>query len=531
MYSNKENINILTALLVAYGVKNVVVCPGSRNAPLVHNFNECPDITCHPVTDERSAAFVALGIRLRTGECVAVCVTSGSALLNTLPGVAEASYQKQGIIVISADRPAEWIGQLDGQTMPQPGALGSFVAKSVNLPECKDDNERWHCRRLVCEAMIEHLWSSASVHINVPISEPLFEFSTPELPIVHAIETVAGDNEHDLAELLNKMTKAERPMIVIGQTARDAINDTTIKELRRNIVVLAEPLSADDPSPSLDDVFTEMGTDNGAYKPDFVLFIGSTTISKRLRLFLRSLDDDCVVVMQNSIPVLEDLTRHARYVLVCEPEHVLTKLTGMFDGNASEFFKHWNELLQTVGEKNASSIPATLEAKAVKAFEALMEKGNTVFYANSTAVRLAARYADHYVFCNRGLNGIEGSLSTAVGASLVTDENVYCVIGDLSFFYDQNALWNQHLRGNLRILLLNNNRGEIFSTLPGLSDSPARDYLVMGAHKNTAVGACHQYGLSRKMVSKAAELPAAIKWLVESKSNCPLLLEVMVVKS
>ncbi len=126
MFSSKENINILTSLLIDYGVEHIVVCPGSRNAPIVHNFNEVAGFTCHPVTDERSAAFVAMGIAQQTGGIVAVCVTSGSALLNTLPGAAEASYQNKGIVIISADRPQAWIGQLDGQTMPQPGALHSL---------------------------------------------------------------------------------------------------------------------------------------------------------------------------------------------------------------------------------------------------------------------------------------------------------------------------------------------------------------------------------------------------------------------
>ena len=172
MYSNKDNVNILTALLVKHGVEHVVVCPGSRNAPLVHNFAECPDIECHLVTDERSAAFVALGMRQMLHKPVAVCVTSGTALLNTLPAVAESSYQKQGIIIISADRPQQWIGQLDGQTLPQHGALGSFVSKSVTLPEPKNDDELWYCNRLVCEALMEVCSPSAkSVHINVPITE------------------------------------------------------------------------------------------------------------------------------------------------------------------------------------------------------------------------------------------------------------------------------------------------------------------------------------------------------------------------
>ena len=134
MYSSKENINILTSLLIDYGVEHIVVCPGSRNAPIVHNFNESPKFICHPVTDERSAGFYALGMTQRLGEPVAVCVTSGTALLNLAPAVAETYYQKQPLVVVSADRPAAWIDQLDGQTLPQPDALGRFVRKAVSLP-------------------------------------------------------------------------------------------------------------------------------------------------------------------------------------------------------------------------------------------------------------------------------------------------------------------------------------------------------------------------------------------------------------
>ena len=135
MYSNKEQVNILTALLVAHGVRHAVVCPGSRNSPIVHNLNECPDIACYPVTDERSAGFYALGMSQARRQPVVVCVTSGTALLNLAPAVAEAYYQHIPIVVISADRPAAWIDQLDGQTMPQPDALGRFVRKAVSLPE------------------------------------------------------------------------------------------------------------------------------------------------------------------------------------------------------------------------------------------------------------------------------------------------------------------------------------------------------------------------------------------------------------
>ena len=133
MYSDKTNVNILTALLLAHGIRHAVVCPGSRNAPIVHNLSQCPDIVCHPVTDERSAAFYALGMTQMLKQPVVVCVTSGTALLNVAPAVAEAYYQHRPLIVVSADRPQAWIDQLDGQTLPQADALGRFVCKAVTV--------------------------------------------------------------------------------------------------------------------------------------------------------------------------------------------------------------------------------------------------------------------------------------------------------------------------------------------------------------------------------------------------------------
>ena len=524
MFSSKENINILTSLLIDYGVEHIVVCPGSRNAPIVHNFNESPNFICHPVTDERSAAFVALGIANQTGEMVAVCVTSGSALLNTLPGAAEASYQNRGIIVISADRPQAWIGQLDGQTMPQPNALGSFVEKSVNLPECKDNIEKWHCQRLVCEAILTLMTTKRSVHINVPITEPLFDFTTKELPELQGIFPLRWSDETERNYFLDMLSRSQRPMIVIGQSQRFEIPNNAISKLRQGITILAEPLSSDDPSPSLDDTFVKIGSNTEEYKPDFLLYIGSTTISKRLRQFMRTLDN-CTIVMLNEQMQIEDITQHASYILQGSVTTVLEDLSSILQLEKNAFGMNWDSLLSSVRE-DAKKQPVKITEQAVQELEKHMTKESDVYYANSTAIRLAARHANHFVFCNRGLNGIEGSLSTAVGASLVSEGNVYCVIGDLSFFYDQNALWNMHLKPNLRILLLNNGGGQIFKQLPGLEKSPARDEYVMASHHTTAVGACHQYGISRKAVSKAEDISKAIDWLTEEGGNAPRLVEV-----
>ena len=426
MYSNKENVNILTALLVAHGIRHAVVCPGSRNAPIVHNLNECPDITCHPVTDERSAGFYALGMTQMLQQPVVVCVTSGTALLNVVPAVAEAYYQHRPLVVVSADRPAAWIDQLDGQTLPQPDALGRFVCKAVTLPEPHDVTERWHCNRLVNEALLK---KDGPVHINVPISEPLFDFTTEALPEERCIEWQQADlSSIMLNHIAHMFRQAERPMLICGQ-----------------------PMN-----PGMDEAVCMIGDDE-RYVPDFVLYTGGSIVSKRLKHFLRKAKQTWIV---NPTGEVNDTFMNLTNVIQGDGEMVADYIRFMLEQEPHPFVQLWQELLQRVQQHALQFEPTFSNMAAVKYFEQQAAPGYR-HYANSTAIRLANIYAHESVFCNRGVNGIEGSLSTAAGFSLVADRRVYCITGDLSFFYDQNALWNSELDGRLRILLLNNGRGGI----------------------------------------------------------------------
>ena len=192
------------------------------------------------------------------------------------------------------------------------------------------------------------------------------------------------------------------------------------------------------------------------------------------------------------------------------------------------FVQKWQMLLGEIAQKVSAYEPAYSQMAAVKYFEQHVHAASSaIHYANSTAIRLANIFARHSVYCNRGVNGIEGSLSTAAGYSCVTDHLVFCVIGDLSFFYDQNALWNQNLRGNLRILLLNNGKGGIFHMLPGLGESPARDRLVAAEHDTRAEGICHQHHVDYRKAEDMQQMQMGIDWLLQTESNRPLLLEVM----
>ena len=545
MYSNKENVNILTSLLLEYGVSDAVVCPGSRNAPIVHNLSVCEAIRCRPVTDERSAAFYALGLAIATRRPTVVCVTSGSALLNVTPAVAEAAYQHVPLVVISADRPQQWIDQLDGQTIPQPDALGRFVRKAVQLPEPHNDEERWLCRRLVNEAM--HLATcrlGAPVHINVPISEPLFEFNIEQLPQLSRFNNIKRAVFKDASmDMPDAFHDATRPMIVIGQLAHGTISHETIRSLSEKYVVMSEPLS----NPSymtihFDEAIRYIVSDNSsinddeddktAYYPDYVVYVGDTLVSKPARRFLRNAKAPSCLITPDAADIHDPLMTLTD-IVECDTVSINALLASLCDAPDTDercrFHDRWQSFLDACAAHADAYAPEYSQMATVKYFEeqlADLDIDICVHYANSSAVRLACIYAQHYVWCNRGVNGIEGSLSTAAGFSLATHDMTVCVIGDLSFFYDQNALWNSNLRGNLRIILLNNRGGGIFRQLPGLSDSPAADDLVMASHENTAQGICTQNDIGYMSAKNMDEMQIGIVTLLTRESERPMLLEV-----
>lgn len=551
-YSDKENVNILTTLLVAHGVKHAVVCPGSRNAPIVHNLNECPNITCHPVTDERSAGFYALGMAQILSHPVVVCVTSGTALLNLLPATAEAYYQHVPLVVISADRPAMWIDQQDGQTLPQLDALGRFVSKAISLPEPSTDDERWYCNRLVNEALLccqRH--GGSPVHLNVPISEPLFTFNMPALPTERVIKQVAATTDvAHCQSFLADVQSAKRPMIVVGQLSNKEARRMALQlcELSADVVVVYECLgmtchedaprypdsSAEGLSPlHIDKVLVHMQQVE-QYQPDVVVYLGGTLVSKRLKAFLRQ-SPAAKTWIVNEQGAIYDTFQNLTGVIEGAPYDVLEVILRYVRGEKekqrqpfeSGFRSKWTTLIQQVQAQNERFHPPYSSFLAVKRFfETANHKYRYVLHAaNSMSVRLVNYFASDYVFCNRGVNGIDGSLSTAAGCSLVTTQNVYCVIGDLSFFYDQNALWHS-LGGNFRVLLLNNGGGVIFQSLPGLKDSTAHQTLVSAQHYTTACGICQQNNVAYLSAHDEIELENNMNRFVNDNFDRPVVFEV-----
>lgn len=543
VYSDKENINILTSLLVSYGVRHIVVCPGSRNAPLVHNFDVSPDITTHAVTDERSAAFFALGLRLRLRQPVAVCVTSGSALLNTMPGAAEATYQHEGIIIISADRPQAWIGQLDGQTMPQHGALGTFASPSVSLPEPHNDTECWLCRRLICEAMIANTCPPfPSVHINVPVSEPLFGFSTPCLPEIPPVGIADLDDQNG-RETLRRILKGKRRLMVISGQTYDDTAAGFLMDKASGCVFVAEWLSPYGRVRHIDEILrTTCAEELDNMRPDCIVYIGGHTVSKRLRHYMRSLDSRTMFITVSDDGMLHDVSQHTTLVVKATAGDFMRMIcNGAICPDADmDFVRRWHDMDNMAARRISASCPPYSQMLAIRRLEENIDNSkDIVCYANSLSVRAGMMYASAYRYCNRGLNGIEGTLSMAAGmaagakeegmtaGNMTAAQNVYCVIGDLSFFYDSNALWIQELAGNMRIMLINNQRGAIFGMLPGLDRSPAHKPLIAAGHNATAEGICSQYGMEYYRATDTPSLEEGIRLLTSGVHDRPVVLEVL----
>ncbi len=484
--------------MLAHDIKEIVICPGSRNMPLAQSFASLNEFHCHPVTDERSAGFVAIGLAVALDKPVAVCVTSGSALLNLTSAVSEAYYQQVPLLVISADRPEAWIGQLDGQTLPQANVFGKLIRKSVSLPEPKVDSDHWYCNRLINEALLElHHHAKGPVHINVPISEPFFNCSASSLPNERVIRRNQLYTE--------RWRTFQRPIVIIGQMTFSEAQ--AIKENLKNIQcpVFCECLSNvinKEYIEEFDIILNYFIQDNEVakeLKPDLVVYIGGHIVSKRFKKWIRQVRPEvwridplgeCSDTFQNVTNIIElQAIDFLKSLHKCK-EHLSYK----------QVWTSYNEKARNT--LNSISLPFS-SLYIIQLLSKQHSHFQNIILANSSTIRYAQLFLNgegeiqSKIFCNRGVNGIDGSMSAAVGIALAhPKELTLLIIGDLSFFYDMNALWNTNLPDNLRIALLNNNGGEIFRNLPGLTATAEALEYVFAKHHTSAKGWVESIGAS-----------------------------------
>lgn len=538
MYSGKRNILQLIALLKAYEINNIVLCPGSRNTPIIQSLANDDFFKCHAVTDERSAGFFAMGLALHGGRPAAVCCTSGTALLNIHPAVAEAYYQQIPLVVISADRPGAWIGQMDGQTLPQPGVFGSLVKMSVNLPEIHTDEDEWYCNRLINEALLElNHHGKGPVHINVPLSEPLFRFTEEELPKVRVITRYQGLNVYDreYSGLIDRLNGYNRRMVVVGQMSLIYLFEKKIcKLLYKHFAWLSEHLGNRTvpglPIKNFDAIVHALPEEElEKLVPDLLITYGGHIVSKRFKQFLRKHPPKEHWHVSSDGKVA-DLYGALTTVIEMDPFEFLEKIAYLLENKPTEFPKAWEYQSKRIAEPEF----AYSEMGAIGQLIRSLPEESALHLANSSAVRYAQLFTlpeTTEVCCNRGTSGIEGTLSTALGYASSSAKLNFVVIGDLSFFYDMNALWHNPIRPNLRILLLNNGGGEIFETLPGLESEATRRF-VTGQHQTSAQSWAEGQQFVYLKAHNEPELLQAMQTFTQPEpAERPILLEVFTDKA
>ncbi|MCE5178185.1 MAG: 2-succinyl-5-enolpyruvyl-6-hydroxy-3-cyclohexene-1-carboxylic-acid synthase [Porphyromonadaceae bacterium] len=546
MYSDKKNVLQLVALLKAHGITHIVLSPGSRNAPLIHSLASDSDFTCYSVVDERSAGFFALGVIQALNRPVAVCCTSGTAALNLGPAVAEAFYQQLPLLVITADRPPAWTGQMDGQTIPQTGLFGKLVRLAVQLPEISNPEEEWHCNRLINEAILSlDNQEKGPAHINIPLSEPLFGFGTASLPVVRIIRrakplTVLPDE----AGYRKRFHSFSRRMIVVGQLPPENGLADALKRLATDLktVVLADHLAnipAGDYSRFDVVLRTASEKELQTLTPDLVITLGGHVVSKRLKQFIRKASVGELWQVSPSGEVT-DTFQQVTDIVKSDPETFLRYLAEIPSDDLSAFSHNdltgtehkavtFAERWKIACERATIPHPDYSDLYAVGALLDKLPENSSLQMANSQSVYLSQLFSisdSVHRFCNRGTNGIEGSLSTAVGYAAATKRLTLLLTGDLGFFYDMNGLWNRHLSPNLRILLNNNGGGSIFDTLPGLNQSETLTGYITATHTTTAKGWAEQRGFTYLSASNAEELQKQLPLLLNTESDSPVILEV-----
>ncbi|MEY3984490.1 MAG: 2-succinyl-5-enolpyruvyl-6-hydroxy-3-cyclohexene-carboxylic-acid synthase [Bacteroidota bacterium] len=480
------NLNRLPAWLHAYGVTHIVACPGSRNAPLLETLHRSGLFTITGVRDERSAAFIALGMAQR-GIPAAICCTSGTAVLNLYSAVCEAYYQRVPLIAITADRPPELIDQWDGQTIRQQGIFEKHILDSIQWPDDLDDPEQSG----VIDALMERALQQATgpckgpIHINIPLRDPIyrdFEHLSPIVPVCAKKAANTGSHEILLPELTG------RTLLICGMHAPDERLQKAIKRISAKMPVLcdiASGLLEYSSHPNWERSFLMSGGElPEVLAADQLISIGTSMLSKPLKQWLRRQKPKKQFHISEAGWVGDPFDTHPRN-LSQNPAAFLELLDEQLVPNAN-YQAAWNQWFATHEERYRQIQPILpwSEWSALELLFKTMPQGTTLQLGNSMPVRYAAWLAPqnvNAVFSNRGSSGIDGCVSTAVGYALAhPKEQVLLLVGDVSFFYDSNALWIDHQPENLRIVILNNQGGNIFRIIDGPNKlQVTRSFLVM----------------------------------------------------
>jgi len=485
----QKAVNSLVSHVINHGIRHVIICPGSRNAPLTLSFTRNSQAICYSLVDERSAAFTALGMAVALNYPVAIVCTSGTAVLNLYPAICEAYYSQIPLLILTADRPPELIDQWDGQCIHQTSifekhSLGSFTFNPLK-PKQLDLN------------MAISLCSfpkKGPVHINIPLAEPLYEGKNKpfDFEMLEPISVQQASN-------LNSFPKPHNYKKILLLAGADIGGQRLSKPIEalvnsNRVAVITDIISGLHPYQTTPnwDAFLSIAsdTDKAVLKPELLITIGKFTISKGLKKFLKQYKPIKHWHITSNHSIADPFETKPKEIICDEIlflNHLLTE--------SDSFDETYNESWQKAGSMAGIFIKRFFEKATFNEFSAVNEISkilptNTFLQvANSMPIRYISFLSEHLkniqIYCNRGTSGIDGSTSTAAGFSIIQNKLTVLLTGDLSFFYDVNGLWNLYLKSNFKIIVLNNGGGGIFRLIEGPHDLPERETYFSTASKRS----------------------------------------------
>ncbi|SHJ04931.1 2-succinyl-5-enolpyruvyl-6-hydroxy-3-cyclohexene-1-carboxylate synthase [Arenibacter nanhaiticus] len=561
--------SIPTAQSVVYhckarGIKNVIISPGSRNAPLTIGFSEDPYFKCFSIVDERCAAFFALGIAQQTRKPVVLLCSSGSALLNYYPAISEAFYSDIPLVVLTADRPGYKVDIGDGQTIRQENVFKNHIGYTANLKQdvyhATDKIKKYAPEQLLglspsdAQARVQHyndgelnqafkevLSQNCPVHINVPFEEPLYDVleHATVAPKV-AVEAIENDPwTDDLKEVAKIWSTAARKIVLVGVNYPNTIMESYLKVLGEDpsVIVFTESTSNlhhDNFFASIDSIIAPIEKSDQKeelfkeLQPDIVLTLGGLIVSKKVKAFLRSYSPShhWHVDAKKAYNTFFCLKKHFK----TDPNNFFKELFSLSSPLESTYHQKWAKKRRGYELKRQAFI-SEIPFSDMLVFNDIIKtipQEYQLQLANSSTVRYAQLFdldTSIRVFCNRGTSGIDGSTSTAIGAALYDNSPTLLITGDLSFLYDSNAMWNRYIRPDFRIIVINNNGGGIFRILPGRAETENFETFFETTHQLNIEPLATMYGFEYGRVSDEDALKDALEKFYRP-SERPKILEV-----
>lgn len=514
------------------GIQHIVISPGSRNAPLTIGFTNNKAFQCYSIVDERCAAFFALGIAQQIKQPVAVVCTSGSALLNYYPAIAEAFYSQIPLVVISADRPQNKIDIGDGQTIRQENVFANHSLFNANLTEeASIENDR-----LIDEAISVSIIQKGPVHINVPFEEPLYDTQDfcsvqPNVNEEVVTEKLVSISEFDL----NIWEKAQKKLILVGELFPNTIESNIIDFLAKDdsVVVFTEKTSNlhhESFISNIDTIITPFTEEDfKEFQPDLLVTFGGMIVSKRIKAFLRKFqpENHWHIDELRAYDTFGCLSNHFK----TNPNRFFNKLVSQIESKLVSDYNRKTQKIVAYRKQKQNDFQSQVPYSDFKVFHAIVEalpKNIQLQVSNSSAIRylqLLDLDSSIEVFCNRGTSGIDGSTTTAIGAALVNNKPTVLITGDISFFYDSNALWNNYIPKNFKIILVNNGGGGIFRILPGHKETETFTKYFETSHNLDASNLCKMFGFEYLSAKNKDEVEKVLEVLF-TENNAPTLLEI-----